>query len=96
MIERFYLKEYLSFKEVALDLKPGLIVFTGPSGSGKSILINSILSSFGAGTSEAALCESTVAWELECDEAGIERDDMFVFRQMKKEKARYFINNQRE
>ncbi len=94
MIERFYLKEYLSFKEVALDLKPGLIVFTGPSGSGKSILINSILSSFGAGTSEAALCESTVAWELECDEAGIERDDMFVFRQMKKEKARYFINNQ--
>lgn len=94
MIERFYLKEYLSFKEVTLDLKPGLIVFTGPSGSGKSILINSILSSFGAGTSEAALCEATVSWELECDEAGIEKDDMFVFRQMKKEKSRYFINNQ--
>lgn len=32
MIERFYLKDYLSFKEVELELKSGLVVFTGPSG----------------------------------------------------------------
>lgn len=94
MIERFYLKEYLSFKEVELDLKSGLVVFTGPSGSGKSILMSSILSSFGSGASDAALCEATVSWELDTDEHGIENDDVYIFKQIKKEKSRYFINNQ--
>ncbi|TKI69844.1 ATPase [Sulfurimonas crateris] len=94
MIERFYLKEYLSFKEIELDLKSGLVVFTGPSGSGKSILMSSILSSFGSGTSDASLCEATVSWELETDEHGIENDDVYIFKHIKKEKSRYFINNQ--
>src|SRR3990167_9461340 len=94
MIERFYLKDYLSFKEVELDLKCGLVVFTGPSGSGKSILMNSILSSFGTTSCDATLCESSVAWELNAEEHGIESDDINVFKQIKKEKSRYFINNQ--
>ena len=94
MIERFYLKEYLSFKEVDLDLRSGLVVFTGPSGSGKSILMSSILSSFGSGTSDASLCEATVSWELDTDEHGIEEDDVYIFKHIKKEKSRYFINNQ--
>ncbi|HEY9204175.1 MAG TPA: AAA family ATPase [Sulfurimonas sp.] len=94
MIERFYLKEYLSFKEVELDLKSGLVVFTGPSGSGKSILMSSILSSFGSGSSDASLCEATVSWELDADEHGIENDDVYIFKHIKKEKSRYFINNQ--
>ncbi|MCK4974887.1 MAG: AAA family ATPase, partial [Sulfurimonas sp.] len=55
MIERFFLKDYLSFKEIELDLTCGLVVFTGPSGSGKSILMNSILSSVGAEACEASL-----------------------------------------
>ncbi len=92
MIERFFLKDYLSFKEVELDLTSGLVVFTGPSGSGKSILMNSILSSFGASSCEATLCESSVTWELDGD--GIESDDINVFKHIKKEKSRYFINNQ--
>lgn len=94
MIERFYLKEYLSFKEVELDLKSGLVVFTGPSGSGKSILMSSILSSFGSAASDASLCESTVSWDLDADEHGIENDDVYIFKHIKKEKSRYFINNQ--
>jgi len=94
MIERFYLKEYLSFKEVELDLKSGLVVFTGPSGSGKSILMNSILSSFGTNSCDAVVCESTVAWELDTDDAGIESDNVYIFKHIKKEKSRYFINNQ--
>lgn len=94
MIERFYLKDYLSFKEVELDLRCGLVVFTGPSGSGKSILMGSILSSFGHATCEASLCESSVAWELNGEEYGIESDDINVFKHIKKEKSRYFINNQ--
>ena len=93
MIERFYLKNFLSFKEAELELKNGLVVFSGPSGSGKSILMDAILSSFGLASCDAALCESSVAWEI--DEAeGIENDEINVFKQLKKEKTRYFINNQ--
>jgi DNA repair protein RecN (Recombination protein N) len=94
MIERFYLKDYLSFKETELDLKTGLVVFTGPSGSGKSILMNSILSSLGGVSCEASLCESSVGWDIDGDEIGIENDDINVFKHIKKEKSRYFINNQ--
>ncbi len=94
MIERFFLKDYLSFKEIELDLTPGLVVFSGPSGSGKSILMSSILSSLGIESCEASLCESTVTWELDTDDIGIESDEINVFKHIKKEKSRYFINNQ--
>ena len=94
MIERFYLKDYLSFKETELDLNTGLVVFTGPSGSGKSILMNSILSSLGGMSCEASLCESSVTWDIDEDETGIENDDINVFKHIKKEKSRYFVNNQ--
>ena len=94
MIERFYLKDYLSFREVELELKCGLVVFTGPSGSGKSILMNSLLSSLGGDACDASLCESTVTWELNSEDIGIEFDDINVFKHIKKEKSRYFINNQ--
>jgi DNA repair protein RecN (Recombination protein N) len=94
LIERFYLRDYLSFKEVELNLSTGLIVFTGPSGSGKSILMNSILSSLGVKSCEAALCESSVTWKFDSDATGIDNDDINVFKHIKKEKSRYFINNQ--
>lgn len=94
MIERFYLKDFLSFKEVELNLKNGLVVFSGPSGSGKSILMSSILSSLGVTSCEASICESSVSWQLDADETGIENHDINVFKHIKKEKSRYFINNQ--
>ena len=94
MIERFYLKDFLSFKEVELQLNSGLIVFSGPSGSGKSILMNSILSSLGSNSCEASLCESSVTWQLNTEDTGIENDDINIFKHIKKEKSRYFINNQ--
>jgi len=94
MIERFYLRDYLSFKEVELNPTSGLIVFTGPSGSGKSILMKSILASLGTDACEASLCESSVTWELNTAETGIENDDINIFKHIKKEKSRYFINNQ--
>jgi len=94
MIERFYLKDYLSFKETELNLSTGLVVFTGPSGSGKSILMNSILSSLGGASCEAALCESSVTWDINAETIGIENDDINVFKHIKKENSRYFVNNQ--
>ncbi len=94
MIERFYLKDYLSFKETELNLDTGLVVFTGPSGSGKSILMNAILASLGGTPCDASLCESSVTWDINTQEMGIENEDINVFKQIKKEKTRYFINNQ--
>jgi len=94
MIERFYLKDFLSFKEVELNLACGLVVFTGPSGSGKSILMESILSSVGNTSCDASVCESSVTWEIDEDKYGIENDEVNVFKHIKKEKSRFFINNQ--
>ncbi|MEA2072650.1 MAG: AAA family ATPase [Campylobacterota bacterium] len=94
MIERFYLKDYLSFKETELNLETGLVVFTGPSGSGKSILMNSILSSLGGAACEAAICESSVTWDINADDIGIENEEINIFKHIKKGNSRYFVNNQ--
>jgi DNA repair protein RecN (Recombination protein N) len=92
MIERFYLKDHLSFKSIDIELENGLIVFTGPSGSGKSVLMDSILSTFGLGEGGASVCESQISWNILNE--SIENEDINVFRQIKKEKVRFFINNQ--
>lgn len=94
MIERFYLKEFLTFKEAELEFHPGLVVFTGPSGSGKSILMRSILASVGLENVEAQVCESSVSWRIDEDRYGLQNEALNIFRHVKKEKTRYFINNQ--
>lgn len=94
MIERFYLKEFLTFKEADLEFHPGLVVFTGPSGSGKSILMRSILASVGLDNVDAHICESSVAWDIDEELYGIQNESTNIFRHVKKEKTRYFINNQ--
>ena len=94
MIERFYLQEYLSFSQAELHFSNGLVVFTGPSGSGKSILMESILASVGLSSCDAKLCESSVPWQIDETQHAILNEEINVFKQIKKEKARYFINNQ--
>jgi len=94
MIERFYLKDFLSFKEAELEFEKGLVVFTGPSGSGKSILMSSILASLGLDEAKAGLSEATINFPIKLDEVGIEEDEYTVFKQIKKDKVRHFINNQ--
>jgi len=94
VIERFYLREFLSFQEAELEFRPGLVVFSGPSGSGKSILMKSLLASVGLDGVDAKLCESTVSWNVDEEKYGIDNEETNVFRHVKKEKTRYFINNQ--
>ncbi len=94
MIERFYLKSCLSFDEVELDLKDGLIVFSGPSGSGKSVLMRAILGSVGFEDALAQVSESSVVWQIDADKSGFENEDINVFKQVKKEKVRYLLNHQ--
>ncbi|MDF1881840.1 AAA family ATPase, partial [Sulfurimonas sp. MAG313] len=94
MIERFYLRDFLSFKEAELEFERGLVVFTGPSGSGKSILMSSILASLGLDEAKAGLSEATINFPIELEHIGIEEDECTVFKQIKKDKVRHFINNQ--
>ncbi|GAB6044832.1 DNA repair protein RecN [Caminibacter profundus] len=101
MIERVYLKEYvtfdeveLEFSEVEMEFSKGLIVFTGPSGAGKSVLMRGILSIFGYFDVNAKISEAIVDNDLDLEDFGIEKDEVIIFRQIKKNKSRYFINNQ--
>ncbi|MEA2110690.1 MAG: ATPase [Campylobacterota bacterium] len=94
MIERFYLKDLLSFKELELNFSKGLIVFTGPSGSGKSLLMDSILATLGLSDAKATLSELDVNWSIDEERYGFESFESNSFRQIKKEKVRYFVNSQ--
>jgi len=95
LISRFYLENYLSFEKTDLEFEKGLVVFTGASGAGKSVLMSSILALFGATDGAAKLSE--VVLEdlcLEDENYGIQKDDDVVIKQTTQTKTRYLLNNQ--
>jgi len=101
MIERVYLKNHLSFDEVELNfyevdlqLSKGLMIFTGPSGAGKSVLLQGILAIFAYFEASANISEALIDDDLDLTQFGIQAEGEIVFRQIKKEKVRYFINAQ--
>jgi len=94
VIERFYLKNHFSFEEVSLEFDKSFIVFTGPSGAGKSILFDAILALFGFKEPHAALSEAVIDTPLYLDKFLIEEDEPNIFKCIKDQKTRYFINNQ--
>ena len=101
MIERVYLKNHLSFdevelnfREIELNLTNGLMIFTGPSGAGKSVLLQGILAIFSYFGASAELSEAIIDTKLDLTGFGIVVDDEIIFKEIKKGKVRYFINNQ--
>ena len=95
MISRVYLKNCLSFEEVDLEFKNGLNIFTGPSGAGKSILMKAVLSLFAltdvkANMGEVLLNNSNINDEV----YDLSFDDDIIIKSIKKDKVRYFLNNQ--
>ena len=78
MIDRILIKDYLNFKNVELNFKEGLSVFTGVSGAGKSVLMGAIMAVFGLKDSEARLIEADVEHRLELDEFGIENEEVNI------------------
>jgi len=94
MLIEYKLNNCLTFKNVNLNnLKKGLIVFSGPSGSGKSVLMKSILGNFSLEEPIAKSSESVFDLDLDLVEYGIEKDDFIFFKQIKENKNRFFINN---
>lgn len=95
MITRFYLEDYLSFEKVDIGFEKGLIVFTGPSGAGKSILMDAFLALFGIKEARASVSETLLEnMSVVYDAFDIEQGDDIVIKEIKKEKVRYFLNNQ--
>lgn len=95
MLSRFYLENYLTFDNVEIEFASGLNVFTGSSGAGKSVLMRSILSTIALDEPKASLAELTFENFPQAVEVfDIELSDEVSIKQLKKEKVRYFINNQ--
>jgi len=95
MINRIYIKDCLSFKEIDLEFNTGLNVFTGPSGAGKSILMEAILSLFALSDVKQNLGEVLISDSNISDVLyDLESNDDIVIKTIKKEKVRFFINNQ--
>ncbi len=95
MINRIYIKDCLSFKEIDLEFKKGLNVFTGPSGAGKSILMQAILSLFANAEVKYSLGEvSLINSKIKNELFDIEKDDDIIIKTIKKDKVRFFLNNQ--
>lgn len=94
MITRLLIKNHLSFKEVELEFDKGLSVFTGVSGSGKSVLMGAILAAFGLSDSNASLIEADVSFEFDMGEFGILNESINTFKMIKEKSVRYFINSQ--
>ena len=94
MIESLLIKEHLGFKEVDIEFEKGLVVFSGASGAGKSVLMRSFLSLFGFTDSVATLIDASLDAELNLEEIGIESESPNVVRCAKQKSVRYFINSQ--
>ena len=94
MIDRFQLKEHLSFKEASIEFDKNLIIFTGPSGAGKSILMEALLTLFGLKDCDAKSIEGSLNLKIDLDSFGLEEDEPNIFRYTKDKSSRYFINNQ--
>ncbi|KIM07636.1 MAG: DNA recombination protein RecN [Sulfurovum sp. FS06-10] len=94
MINRVYLKELISFDEVELELDKGLVVLSGPSGAGKSLFMNSILATFGYGTTEATLCEVSISKPCNLHSEAYSLEDEVTLKTLRKEKVRYYIDGQ--
>jgi DNA repair protein RecN (Recombination protein N) len=85
----------VGFDEVDLELESGLVVITGASGAGKSVLLSSLLGIFGYDVASAAkLCEVTMLRPRTFNMEEYELGDEIVLKQIKKEKIRYFIDGQ--
>lgn len=95
MVERLYLRDLVTFKEVEIGFEKGLVVFTGPSGAGKSVLISAILSSFGHTVPTAAsLCEVLLDKPKGLESEAYALENEVTLKTLKKEKLRYFIDGQ--
>lgn len=97
MIKRILVHRSPAFEDIELYMQNGFNVFSGASGSGKSVFMESLLAIFGIKESNADLIEANIDLEsidIDWVEYGIpQEDDEIVLSILKKDKTRYFINH---
>ncbi len=92
MIERILVKQNHLFKDLELEFGGNLVIFSGASGSGKSVFMNILLSLFGYKESDTKLVEATIKHPLPLEEFGLEEDEENIIRRVTQKSSRYFIN----
>ena len=99
MIKRILINNSPAFKLLELELFGGFNVFSGSSGSGKSVFMESLLAIFGIKDSNADLIEANITLDSvqippEIAPLLEEGDDEIVLSILRKDKVRYFLNHQ--
>lgn len=95
MIERLLIKDSITFREVCITPSPAFNIFSGVSGSGKSVLMESILALFGLKETNANLIEATFDINAQIPlPDDIEADSELILSIVKKDKIKYFLNAQ--
>lgn len=95
MLTRLLIKDSPAFSEVIINPNVGFNVFSGISGSGKSVLIESILGLFGLKESNAILIQGDLdSANIYLEDEGILTNDELQLSVIKRDKIKYFINNQ--
>ncbi|PAF42009.1 hypothetical protein BKH45_05360 [Helicobacter sp. 11S03491-1] len=99
MIRELIIKNSVAFENLDLEFHNGFNVFSGASGSGKSVLMESLLGIFGLKDTNAEFIEADLDVCLNdfgviLDEFGLSQEDEgLTISIIKKEKTRYFINH---
>jgi len=92
VIERVLVKQNHLFSELELNFKGKLVVFSGASGSGKSVFMDILLSIFGYKESDTKLAEASIKAKLDLEEFGLENEEENIIRRVVQKSSRYFIN----
>jgi len=99
MIEEITIGKNLTFDKAKIKInKNGLIVFSGPSGSGKSVFMNAVLDVLAIGASQAESVEVILhkPKDLIFSDIGInsEYEDILCLKKLKRDSTRYYMDNQ--
>ena len=97
-IENYKVKENLGFKNIDIEFENknnNLILFTGISGVGKSVFMNSLLSIFGLSNVNSKQIEVLINNDLIFNNNfNITKNEDVIIKAIKKEKVRFLLNNQ--
>ncbi|WDL74567.1 DNA repair protein [Helicobacter winghamensis] len=94
-LKQIIIKDSPTFKCASFSPSPHFNVFSGASGAGKSVLMESILALFGLRETNAALLEATLELQgIPQEFKGLIDEGEVVLTLSKKDKIRYFLNAQ--
>ena len=95
LLQKVVIKNSPAFKEASFEPTPNFNVFSGASGAGKSVLMESILALFGLKESNAEILEATLElYGIPEELKGLIDEGEVTLTLTKKDKIRYFLNAQ--